>query len=240
MLFGPRSCICPLGKQQGFMEGLPHRLVTFLADWAFRGAALAQDLALPAAPSERRAWLTRALDRATARLQQESLQPAIVDKILKVMATMERGREKEHFCSMLRETDYRGSDVRLATGTLLDGCRQDAPYPAFCWDWATVQSYSWKHHQHINALEFSAFLNYVRSQVGSKDFHQKRFFHVFDSRVVSCVVAKGRSSSRILNRLCRRLAAFVLAANCYALCFWTISKWNHSDAASRRLQGEDG
>ena len=122
---------------------------------------------------------------------------------------------------------------------LVDGCRQDAPYPAFCWEWASVQSYGWRATQHINALEFTAFLNYVRSQAGSKDFHQKRFFHIFDSRVVSCVVAKGRSSSRLLNRLCRRLAAFSLASNTYVLTLWTVSAWNHSDAASRRLQGED-
>ena len=89
-------------------------------------------------------------------------------------------------------------------------------------------------------LEFIAFLNFVRKRVGSLDFLEKRFFHVFDSRVVSCVVAKGWSSSRLLNKVARRYAAISLAADVYVMTLWTIRQWNHSDAASRRLHLDHG
>ena len=86
---------------------------------------------------------------------------------------------------------------------------------------------------HINVLELTAFLNYMRSRAGSVDFHGKRIFNVFDSRVAACVVAKGRSSSKVLNRVCRRVMALSLATNTYVITLWTISKWQYSDAASR-------
>lgn len=105
-------------------------------------------------------------------------------------------------CSDMQTTE----SVRLATGAVTEGSRQESP--CMMLGMVKLQSYAWRHSQHINTLEFSAFLSYVRSQVGSKDFHKREFFRVFDSRAVCCVVAKGRSSSRILNRLCRRLAGF--------------------------------
>ena len=156
------------------------------------------------------------------------------------LSSMSRGQEMAHLLELLRHADYKGSDVNLATQVLTDGCRQPTPYPTFAWEWKSVQSYSWQAQQHINVLEFIAFFNYIRSQVGSCNFHSKRFFHVFDSKVVSCVVAKGRSSSRVLNRVCRRYAAYALAADLYVCTLWTISSWNHSDAGSRQLVGDHG
>ena len=103
-----------------------------------------------------------------------------------------------------------------------------------------MQSYAWKVPQHINILEFIAFLNYLRMVTRSSRFFGLRFFHMFGSQVVTAVVAKGRSSSRLLNRLCRRTAAYTLSVNAYALSLWTISSWNHSDAASRRWEADHG
>ena len=62
-----------------------------------------------------------------------------------------------------------------------------------------------------------------------------RFFHVFDFRVCSCVIAKGRLSSRVLNRVLRRVASLLLASDSYALPLRTISAWNFPDAGSRVL-----
>ncbi|CAK0907507.1 unnamed protein product [Prorocentrum cordatum] len=45
---------------------------------------------------------------------------------------------------------------------------------------------------------------YVRSLADSLSFLNKRYFHVFDSRVFACVAAQGRSSSKVLNRISRR------------------------------------
>ena len=63
-----------------------------------------------------------------------------------------------------------------------------------------------------------------------------RLFHVVDSMVTSSVLAKGRSSSRVLNRILRRICALVLAADLYVLPLWTISGWNFSDSGSRYIR----
>lgn len=54
-----------------------------------------------------------------------------------------------------------------------------------------------------------------------------------DTMVTAAVIAKGRSSSRILNRTLRRIAGLTLAGDLYPLALWTISGWNYSDAGSR-------
>ena len=102
-----------------------------------------------------------------------------------------------------------------------------------------MQSYPWRVSQHIVVLEFAAFFNYVRKQVRNVRFHGSRFFNIFDSRIIACVVATGRSSSSLRNRAPRRYAAVALAADLYVLTVWTISQWMHADAGSRRHPGND-
>ena len=84
-------------------------------------------------------------------------------------------------------------------------------------------------------LELIAFFNYLRACVLKVDCHSKRFLHVVDSRVVSCVLAKGRSSSSKLNRTLRRVAALALASDVYLLPMWTLSRWNFADSGSRAV-----
>ena len=76
-------------------------------------------------------------------------------------------------------------------------------------------------------------MNYFRSLSNKVHLQHMRLFHVLDSRVVCGVMAKGRSSSRRLNRCCRRLLPLVLGVNWYLHSLWTISDWQFSDAASR-------
>ncbi|CAE7290874.1 unnamed protein product [Symbiodinium sp. CCMP2592] len=61
----------------------------------------------------------------------------------------------------------------------------------------------------------------------------KRFFCIVDSLVTFYVLGKGRSSSKRLNRICRRITAISLATGLIPITLWTISKWNFSDGASR-------
>ena len=67
------------------------------------------------------------------------------------------------------------------------------------------------------------------------DNHSCRFLHVLDSRVVSCVLAKGRSSSSKLNRVLRRVSALMLASDVYVFPLWTVSGWNFADFGTRAL-----
>ena len=96
-----------------------------------------------------------------------------------------------------------------------------------------VQSYSWDSVQHINVLELAAVLNFLRFAARDLEWANLRVFHIVDSRVVSCVLAKGRSSSKLLNRLLRRICSVLVACDLYILPLWTISQWNFGDIPSR-------
>ena len=85
--------------------------------------------------------------------------------------------------------------MRLLVKTFVEGSRQQIPYPAPIWEWKCVQKYQWQESQHINVLELTAFFIYFGKACCEKSFQHIRAFHIFDSRVCSCVVAKGRSSS---------------------------------------------
>ena len=93
--------------------------------------------------------------------------------------------------------------------------------------------------QHINVLELLAFFNYLRAWSASPAAHGLRYFHIVDSRVCACVLAKGRSSSHSLNRILRRVASVVLAADLTVCPLWTISSWNCSGHGSRAVAGAD-
>ena len=190
---------------------------------------------LPIVPSARQEWLCTALRKASNRLGAELETSSLLTYLVNMVGAITIGQETEHLHEMLRMADYRGSDVRIDSQVILDHGVQVWPYPAFVWDWSVTQSYPWKYEQHINVLEFAAFLNFLRSRGCDCSFQRCRFFHVFDSRVVSCVVAKGRSSSRLLNRLSRKVCSLLLASDVYVLPLWTISGWNFADEASRQF-----
>ena len=133
---------------------------------------------------------------STRHLTKSEILDVVLHELTNLINSLSKGDEKEHLHSLLRLADFRGSDVTLLTETLVDGSRQHIPYPASIWRWDRVQSYPWAEKQHINILEFTAFLIYFRTCCSSIQFHSKRAFHTFDSRVCSCVIAKGRSSSK--------------------------------------------
>ena len=93
----------------------------------------------PRLEAERGAWLRRALSRSTARLRAEPVQEEVVASILNMVRGMRRGHERDHLRALLRQADYRGSDVKLSTQVLVYGYRQAVPHPAFCWDWRSAQ-----------------------------------------------------------------------------------------------------
>ena len=181
----------------------------------------------------RAAWVLDALKNSTRGLRAPGKASEAAAEVEAILATMRPGAEAEHLHAMYRRVDLRGSDVRIDSGAILEGSRQVTPYPAGAWKWQCVQAYPWAAKQHINVLEFVAFFNYIRGQCKSTNCFNKRYLHVFDSRVCSCVVAKGRSSSFLLNRCLRRYMAYVVAADVYVVPLWTISAWNYCDEGSR-------
>ncbi len=130
---------------------------------------------------------------------------------------MSLGKELAYLQGLIDLVDFKGSEVWLESGAILEGARQPVPYPAVAWKWTCAQSHSWGQAQHIGVLELLAFCNYSKCVTSRGGLHGSRLFHVLDSRVCSCVIAKGRSSSKLLNRVPCRISSLVIAADCYVL-----------------------
>ena len=195
-----------------------------------------QAAALPMQPSQQQAWLAEELRQSTRRLAGAAMLRAASAAVHKMLSSMRQGREEEHLRRMLSLVDYRGTDARLDDSQGLPLAHQGLPYPAFAWAWVATQAYPWQQEQHINILEAVAMLNHVRRLSQDVSAFGVRQFHVLDSQVVASVVARGRSSSRRLNRVARRLTAFVIAMDLYVHTLWTISRWMGCDQASRLFE----
>ena len=132
------------------------------------------------------------MTNSTRGFNKDLVSAAAAEQVLGLLDRMQPGDEFRHLEYLYNIWDLRGSDVRLDTGSFVDNCRQILPYPAIAWEWQCVQSYAWATPQHINVLELIAYFNYLRYYTGKREARAARFFHVLDSRVASCVVAKGR------------------------------------------------
>ena len=131
----------------------------------------------------------------------------------------------------LRRSEYRGSDVRLDLGIVYkpDMAPRTSIDPSR-WVWSVADAYPYKVGQHINVLELRA-----RSSVSCG----QRFLHMSDSQICLAVLTKGRSSSRKLNYLLRRICALTLTLNIYPLYAWIESRLNPADEPSRRFMPDE-
>ena len=179
-------------------------------------------------------WIREELGHSTMRLQQREVTEHAAREVLALEQAMIHPQERQHLLALVREASIRGSDVRLFMSVNEEP--HEWPYPAYRWYWQEKLSYAWKQEDHINELELQAFIVMVRRRVRKASRHHGRYLHIVDSAVIRGAVAKGRSTSRRLNRLLRKVAALTLAADVYPLTAWTISRWNFADLASRRME----
>eukprot|EP00438_Fugacium_kawagutii_P004912 Skav217251 [mRNA] locus=scaffold47:369148:372975:- [translate_table: standard] len=135
----------------------------------------------------------------------------------------------------LRRVEYRGSDVRLDLNLVFkpDSVTRTSIDPRR-WVWRTGQSYPFPGGQHINMLELKAILRALEWRARSSNFKSVRFMHLSDSQICLAVLCKGRSSSRAINRILRRIHALCLALNLYPIWAWVASRLNPADGPSRR------
>ena len=190
---------------------------------------------LPGSVVDHSGWLTTQIFQSTKRYCETRSVGLAVDTLRGMVSSMVAGGEHEHLRELIRYVDQRGSDVHLWSDAPLRELRQQAPYPAFLWDWAPRTSYRWKWKQHISVLEVLAVVNHVTQSFETPGLLSQRFFHVVDSQVAAAVISKGRSSSKQLNFLLRKLAGLILAGDAFPLMLWTLSKWNFADLASRKF-----
>ena len=136
--------------------------------------------------------------------------------------------------ALLRRVNHTGSDVRVSTGAVTNPRafpRQSAP--AAWWLWEKVFAYKWQSNDHINSLELRALVHAIEWRTTHLQEVSLRAFYLTDSYVAMSVVSKGRSSSKMLKPLLRRLAAVLLAFDLYLVVSHVESSENPTDAASR-------
>ena len=190
---------------------------------------------IPGGREEQHVWVLDCLLHSTRGFSKPGVAAKISEEVQNLLTTVACGKEAERLLHVLEFCDFRGSEVSLREGTMSEGNRQVIPYPAMVWAWRSVQAYAWQQPQHINILELVVFFNYLRACVKVPGNHSSRFLHVLDSRVASCVIAKGRSSSCKMNRILRRVSALMLASDVYVFPLWTVSGWHFTDSGTRAL-----
>lgn len=125
---------------------------------------------------------------------------------------------------ILAQCSYRGTDVHLDTLTFYRPDRLPlSSVDARQWKWKVVKGWAWKQPNHINVLEMEALYHTLRYRAKG----------LVDSQVVLGVTAKGRSSSKKLQRSLRKFNLLALALHCYPVLGWVLSALNPADAPSR-------
>ena len=152
-------------------------------------------------------------------------------------STSSRTSEESAQCEVVKDLHrgaiFKGSDIRLSTGSLLDPSvwpRQAAEVKR--WRWKVVVSYR-RGGEHINSLELYAVLVSLRWRFRAAANIGKRAVHFVDSQVVQGVLVKGRSSSRLLMRTLRSANALLQCACCFMVYGYTKTGENPADAPSR-------
>ena len=136
--------------------------------------------------------------------------------------------------ALLRRVNHTGSDVRICSGFITNPKafpRQSAS--ARWWLWKKGFAYRWQLKEHINALELRSLIHALEYRVHHFKEVSSRVFHLTDSYVVMSIVSKGRSSSKILSPLLRRLSALLLSYGLFLVVVHVESTENPTDGESR-------
>ena len=135
---------------------------------------------------------------------------------------------------LLRKTNHTGADVRVVSGEFLGAKvfpRQSVQ--AQWWNWKIEYKKRWKIPSHINALELEAILLSVKHQITRFHLSDKRIFHISDSYVCISIVSKGRTSSKMLQRILSQISAHLLAHGLQMIMAHVESTDNPTDKDSR-------
>jgi len=153
---------------------------------------------------------------------------------------------REAQTEILRHADTRGTAVRVKQRPSVDSSPADDQRISFLTstpvvDFAlplyfTFQSqFLWKYPSDIVILEGNAFVLEVRHFLREVGNHQKRVLHLFDAASALGGFAKGRSSSKRLNRLVRKKAALCLLSDTQHFFGWCDTGSMPMDLPSRQF-----
>ena len=100
--------------------------------------------------------------------------------------------------------------------------------------WSTIVSSRWEREEHINSLEMRAAITAIQWTLSlARNAVNSRLLLLSDSTTAVGALSKGRSSSPVILRRCRRAAALLLASGIRLHCRWVPTEWNPADGPSR-------
>lgn len=136
---------------------------------------------------------------------------------------------------LLQRVNHTGSDVRIVTGELLNpkAFPRQSVDPCW-WQWEPVFRTTWSFAEQINSLEMRAILLTLLWKLKMKNVCNRRIFHLTDSYVSLSIISKGRTGSRLLQPLSRKVAGILLTAHALLVLGHVDSSVNPTDAASRQ------
>lgn len=137
----------------------------------------------------------------------------------------------------------KGTDVMLtsSTETLPKFHRLRTSLSPRLWHWRVICGWQWRPGassipEHINRLEMRAVETSLRWRLFRQKGYRTRVLHLVDSMVSLQIINKGRSSSRKIKPIMRRISALLIAGNILMTLAYTSTKTNPADAPSRRGQ----
>ena len=141
---------------------------------------------------------------------------------------------RDQMRAFIRRADFRGAAVRMDDIAAMPRVmRPLTPLDCSPYEWSCRHRYPWTHQQHMNLLEIQAYLLWCRKRSREVSRARRCQGHVLDSYVSCGAIAKGRSSSRRINRLLRRVGATKVAGAMRDFILWTDSASMPMDADSR-------
>ena len=116
------------------------------------------------------------------------------------------------------------------------GCEFRLPEVGPSWDepsrWSEDVRWKWKQAEHNNILEARAALS-AASRIARSGASRCKALIISDSQVTVGAFSKGRSGTRVLNFLCRKLSAIRLGLGLRFVFRYVWTHRNHADAPSR-------
>ena len=107
--------------------------------------------------------------------------------------------------------------------------------PGKLWRWKEVTGWQWRHSgEHIDVLELRAILTTLRWLVVRRGAHRRRFLRLTDILVCLRSLSRGRTSSRKLRHVLKRVNSLILAADLRPVWGYIHTSQNPADRPSRR------
>eukprot|EP00435_Cladocopium_sp_Y103_P052810 s1149_g16.t1 len=134
--------------------------------------------------------------------QQDAAQPDLDDLVVhgKLMSQL--------VGQFLRKVELRGSDIRLDSNVIYrPGVCARCSIDPRKWIWQHGRAFRWRKPAHINLLELRAALAALQWRGRRRKYHSLRTMILLDSQAVLAVLTKGRSSSKAINRILRKVPA---------------------------------